>query len=263
MRTPTAVRMHPRFRSGRVISWVVGSAAGVAALILGCEVTSRTLPAPVSSPTLLSMSTNPTRTCRAQLSAAGLSAENLCAAGLSAQQSADVAEAGLEYLEEHGTSLAAAQTALTEAAEEVDRLEGLAMRGRATEQDRTDLATARTALASAVSGVASARAALFEAATDGLSGGTKTLIQRFHANRDRTVPLKYRGADRTEAQWVSLRDALSDLEIASRKSEEPASASASLVSTENATEETIRATAALANLAEVRTSWLAAACVGE
>lgn len=248
-------------RAGRVANIAIGVIAGGVAILASCSywVNSQE---PAANPSM-HRSSNPTRTVRAQLMVAGLAPDVLCAAGLTAQQAAAVAANGLEHLDEHLGDLTTADAAMATAGASVARLERLVMQGRATEQDITDLGSARTSLASAVSARATAQTALFNAATDGLSGGTKTLIQRIHANRGKEVPLKYHGTERTEAQWMALREAISNQAIATRLSEELESASATLLTAEGATEETIRATSALANLTDVRTSWYAAAAVVE
>lgn len=249
-------------RAGRVAHMAIGIIAGGVVILASCSYYMERLPDSSSGFSMHRLS-NPTRTIRAQLMAAGLSPDVLCAAGLTAQQAEDVAEHGLAHLDENLEDLTTADAALAAASADVTRLERLAMQGRATEPQMTELATARASLASALSARATAQTALFNAATDGLSGGTKTLIQRFHAHRTMEVPLKYRGTERTEAQWIALRDALSNQAIATRLNEELESASATLLAAEGATEETIRATAALANLADVRTAWYAASAVVE
>lgn len=259
--SPRQSNLKTSSRVGRVANIAIGVVAGGVAILASCNYLVNNLE-PAANPSMHRPS-NPTRASRAQLMAVGLAPEVLCAAGLTAQQAATVAANGLAHLDEHLNDLTAADAAMTTSGTSVARLERLVMQGKATQQDRTDLGTARASQVSATSAWSSAQAALFNAATDGLSGGTKTLIQRIHANRDKDVPLKYRGTERTEAQWVALRDAISNQAIAARLNETLESASANLLAAEGATEETIRATAAMSNLTDVRTSWRAAAAVVE
>ncbi len=245
---------------GRVLNIVVGTVAGMAAVLFSCSywVNSHKLAA---SPSLHAPS-NPTRTARAELAAVGLSPDVLCAAGLTSQQAASVVGNAMAHLAEHGEDLALAIAAHTTAKAEVERLERVTVLGMASQQEAADLAAARQSLVGATSAMTSARAALFDAATQGLSASTKALIQRFHAHRGRDVHMKYLGADRSEAEWRALREALANVSIAARRNEAVDSVSASIVAAEDSTEETIRASASLLNLEDVRASWRSATSIG-
>lgn len=209
-----------------------------------------------SSPSVLAAQTP--RAVRAKLISAGLAPDVLAASGLTTQQVSAVAAAGREYVSDHFADLEAADEAFATASGDVVRLERLAQQGKATEQDVASLAAARTSLASATAARSAGLAGVFDAATESLGTDQRALVQRFHANRDRAVPLKYRGTDRTEEQWVSLRDAVSSQAIAARRGEDLDAGSAQILADAN-TAETVRAAAAEAGLADARAAWQTAA----
>ncbi|CAG0985561.1 hypothetical protein PHYC_02003 [Phycisphaerales bacterium] len=240
---------------GRVTNIALGAIAGSAAILASCSYWYNSYERK-PSPSVHVTSTP--RSMRATLISAGLAPDVLCAAGLTTQQVTTVVGAGREFLTDHLGDVETANASFAEASTDVNRLERLAQQGKATEQDRTDLGTARTSLASAVTARESALAAVFNAATESLTANQKALIQQFQANRGQSVPLKYRGTSRTDAEWVRLRDAVSNQAIATRRGEDLDGTSAQILSDAN-TAETVRAAAAVAGLTDVRAAWQSAA----
>jgi hypothetical protein len=185
------------------------------------------------------------------LNTAGLDATALAAAGVSPASVAGVIESVRGHLAEHSFT-AAAQTRASYTAE-LHRLIDLVQRRTATESDLQSLASARAAAAAAESSYQAAVADIFAAGTAELTATQRNALGRLRANRERAVPVKYLAAERTESDWVSLRDAVSALTIASRNNQSPPAAAQAVVAAANAA--AADAEAGLALLPQIKSVW--------
>lgn len=62
--------------------------------------------------------------------------------------------------------------------------------------------------------------AIFDAATTSLNQEQKSMLRAQKQNKGKSVPAKYLVVDRSDAEWVALREALSDQRIATRDGRE-------------------------------------------
>lgn len=137
---------------------------------------------------------------------AGITPEALLAAGVAPSQFAAVASASREYANGHSTQLAA----LDRAANSTSAAQG------------TEAQTARTQRDAMLT-------ALFDSATSSLSAEQREALRAIHRNSKWRLPVKYSVIDRTEEEWVALREALADTRIAARSGREPSNSARSLV----------------------------------
>lgn len=142
------------------------------------------------------------------LGAAGLTPEALAAAGVDHESATAVVAAAASYLGHSPNALGSAVTHLGAASAEVDRLERLVRRGAAIEsaavtaarEDRDDAQGTLDALL----------AGLRASAMSPLAAGERAALNAIRPNLDRDVPVEYMLAERSEADWTNLRDALAN-----------------------------------------------------
>lgn len=195
----------------------------------------------------------------AALGRLGLDPDTLAASGLSANQTTLLVNAAKEYLATGIDDLRTADAAVASAQHDVRRLLDLVQSGRASSQQKDELATARTSLVSARTSQQTALDGTFTAATDGLSNDTRALITTIRSNRGREVPTQYLATNRTDAQWVCLRDSLAHCRVAAARGEDADGGCSSVVSAANAESGTaIAATNLRSNGADVLAAWRAA-----
>jgi len=150
----------------------------------------------------------------------GLGAEQLCAAGLTAQQSTAVLVALVDELDDGArTALSAADDALRAARRLLADLDLATEGGQGSESDLTALAAAQASVESCQASVELTLTTLFEAATSGLSESTQSGLATMRANLHEGVPVQFtvRSFDEGGEEWVKLRAALND-EAAAAKS---------------------------------------------
>ena len=140
--------------------------------------------------------------------------EALTAAGLTPNAVTALVDDGEAYVISHASSLPLADTACSTAQAECDRLERLIQSGLHSENDPDAYGTANTSL----SNVQAARQEVFDdiiaAATADLTPEVKALLATIRTNSVWEVPVAYRVVERTQAQWVELREALAQERIA-------------------------------------------------
>lgn len=189
----------------------------------------------------------------------GLGADALAAAGITTAQVPALATAV-----ESGYSAAtmlSRDEAYISARQNHDRLRRLVQSGKGTEADVIALRTAETTLANATNSRANHLADLRRAALATLSAGQATLVERIRANHSWGLSVQYLVRDRSEADWVVLRDALATKRISEEDSEEEFPQSArDLLATVDAGSEVATAKVNLdANIAAIQTAWNLAA----
>lgn len=186
----------------------------------------------------------------------GLDGEAMAAAGLTTAQ-VDLAVEGVDdYLVANPDELSDADADYASARAEADRLRRLVRAGTASAQDVTDLATAESELATAITDRDAALDALCQAGLDELPTAEADLLETICLNRSWGLPTEFLVKDRTEAQWVALREALADERISDEYGESPASASSTLLSTERADADVAAAKTDLdTNLTSIQSAW--------
>ncbi len=150
----------------------------------------------------------------------GLTPPALAASGVTpAQASALLGRLG-DAAEER-QALASAETAADAAAGEVSRLWELAAASPQDAELQDQLEQAREALASALGSLASAQAALFQEAAEGLSADALARMAAFGSLRDRGLPPELRVVPWTDEEAAGLRRALVAVRCAQRLGEDP------------------------------------------
>lgn len=191
------------------------------------------------------------------LRSAGITPDALAASGVTGPQTTALFEDAFTHLTEALPALQAAQAALTTARQEVEDLERVVIAGLSTQEQRTALAAARTALASATASRAAALNELFAAATADLAPERVAALTTISANSAAwEQPVQYLVVERPEAERVEFREAIAAVRIATDNGEDPDQTSLNLVNTWNADGAVAAATTSLnANLAAVNAAW--------
>lgn len=187
----------------------------------------------------------------------GITPEVVAAAGVQSSTLQSALSAELEGLEAAVSTLATHDAACAAAKREVDALKREVQSGLGTEQDVTDLAAAKAALESATAARNTFLAGICAGLCENLSGDANTAIHRMCASkRWKTLPAAYRVEDRTEAEWLAIRDAL-----ASKKTHErfgdavPAETTQFLASLDADADVAAAASSSASYLAGVQTLW--------
>ncbi|HKW11969.1 MAG TPA: hypothetical protein VJO33_16405 [Gemmatimonadaceae bacterium] len=187
---------------------------------------------------------------------AGLSAETLTASGVSSQQVSTIVSNARAELVAHPTRITEDDATYATARASADALQRKIESGLATQQEIASFATATAALESAQNERQAALDAVFSAATISLNQSQITLLQTMQANHAWKLPTEFLTVERTETEWISLRDALSNERIAAKYGNEANGACQSLLATARANPTVAAAKAnAVANLAMVSTTW--------
>lgn len=144
---------------------------------------------------------------------ASLGPEELTAAGLKPAEGKAVIDAGKEALATHAQALATADADYAAARGSVDTLGRKVRSGLASEQEVTALATAKADLAAAEGDREAAFDAIWAGATASLGTDLKARLAQIRANDAWKLPAAYRTVERTEAEWVELRDILDQKKV--------------------------------------------------
>ena len=193
------------------------------------------------------------------LSRTGLSAESLAAAGATAVQTTALVDDARSYLTLHVQEVRDTEQALADAKFESDRLERKIQAGLGTQEDLAAYATAKAAAAAALAARDAELADFYTAAAEDLSATPKAVLSKLKGNTVWDVLPQYRAADRTQAEWVALRDALANKRIAEAAGGTPDEGCTQLLATADADPAVSAAKANLdSKLAEVTTAWNAA-----
>ncbi|HKX45632.1 MAG TPA: hypothetical protein VJP77_02945 [Planctomycetota bacterium] len=195
----------------------------------------------------------------AQLHRIAIHPESLCAVGLTPAQAATVIEAGAAHFEQYAELCAQADADFAAARVARDELQRTVRSGLATAQEVSDLADAKVAFASAEADRAAALDAAFNAATAGLDGEVKALLATLRANESWRLPVAYLVADRDQADWVTLRDALVAERLATEEGTATPEPYASFLTSAKADTDVAAALTGLdTHLAELQAAWDAA-----
>lgn len=197
---------------------------------------------------------------KATLIRAGLGADALCAAGVSSGSVSSVLAATAAAINANPTRLSTADASYATARRDVDRLKALIESGRGSEQDLSAFATATASLASATTERQAALDAMFTAGAANLSNGQRTVLQQMRANRAFELPLEFLAVERSQQEWVNVRDALANERISAQLGEDADSGNQASLATWRANATVAAAKTSLdSNLSTVTSSWNAAA----
>lgn len=257
---------HPRSRRASAITIGIGVIA--ASAVAGIAVTSISSISPLSHPTSRAESVLPTPASSAEISALlyrlGLAPDRLAASGVTAAQTTTLVGNLRSHLSDHIDALRSADADYTSSRSLVDALERLVRAGTSTSDQRTALTTAQTQLASNATTRQGVLNSAYTAATDGLAAGVLQSLARAYTNTGwelpvQASPLPYAFADRSEQDWVTLRDALSAQRIATKYGQTPDQNALDFISAASGASAVSTAAANLqANFAQVSAAWATA-----
>jgi hypothetical protein len=186
----------------------------------------------------------------------GLAAEPLAAAGCTAQEITALVGEARTYLQSHIQDLRDANRTWGTTRAERDRLQRLVEGGK--RENLPAYQAAVTAFNAADAQRLTVIGAIFSAATDGLDGGKLSQIQTIRVNAAAwDVPTQFEAANRSEADWVHLRNALANQRISVAHGEQPDPDEQAFIATQSGG---AVATAAghLADLEALKAAWNAA-----
>ena len=187
---------------------------------------------------------------------AGLDAPALAAAGLTANEVTTLVAAAVAQFNTNPSTLAGLDLAYAQARTSVDSLRRLVRSGQGSAEDVTALATAKQTLLSATNARTSYLDGLRSTGLAGVSASASATVDRILANGIWDLPTQYLVKDRTQAQWVDLREALSVEAIAAKYGEPFPQVTQSYLAGVNAESEIATAKVNLdTNLAAVQTAW--------
>lgn len=185
---------------------------------------------------------------------AGITPEALAAAGASPAQAAEAFADGIDYIDSSYATLATADAAYTTARRDSDQLRRTIAAGLATQEDHAAYATAETNMDNAAASIEGVLNALYAAAVADLPQGVQDNLDTIVLNTRWDVPIQYKTINRSEAQWVTLREALANDRICDELEEEPDPNLQSTLSQANS--DAAAASVALqANLTNINTEW--------
>jgi hypothetical protein len=152
---------------------------------------------------------------------AGLDPQALAAGGLSIGAVQTVVGNVEAFLAAHPGSLQFADSARAEARQQNDQLTRVVQSGTATEDQVNTLPTARAELAQAEAQLTSLLNEIFDTGTASLPQGQRATLIALRANRNWGLPVEFLVVDRSEPQWVQLRDCLANERISQELDESP------------------------------------------
>jgi hypothetical protein len=156
----------------------------------------------------------------------------------------------------HPTILSDADAAYAAACVTANALQRKIEGGHASQEEIASLPTATAAVATAQTQRQAALDAIIAAATQSLSPASVAVLHTVSANHAWTLPIEFLTVERSETEWISLRNALSNERIAAKYEEAPNSTSQTLLAGARANPTVAAAKAnAIANLATVSTTW--------
>jgi len=190
---------------------------------------------------------------------AGLDARSLAAAGVSGAQVSSVASALAAHVAQ-APSLSEADQALAQARVAHDVLDRKVGSGTATSGEIAELAAARQALEAARAVCAARVDALHAAGSAVLSQQQRMTLAMLRFNADKPAPIEFKVVERTEAEWVALRDALSNERSAAANGEQSNAACQTLLGSARSNSAVAAAKSACdTNLASIQSAWSVAA----
>ncbi len=190
---------------------------------------------------------------------AGLSAEALAASGITSTGVAGIIDDLTESDPAVNGDLAGADATYSSAKSSHDELQRLVKSGQATDQQVADLQQAKIDLDAAIAARDAVLDALFTAATADLTTAQKATLSTIRGNAHWKQPTEFLVIDRTDDEWVELRDLLQHEKTCADLGWEPEAACVTRLAQLRAHTDVATAKTGLdTNLASVRTAWEAA-----
>ena len=189
----------------------------------------------------------------------GLDAESIAAAGVAPGSVASVIAALGAAHNSLSTPLALLDTNYTAARSAVNAAQRKIQGGTATPEEVAAFPSLEQALANAESARTAALDSLFASATSGLTAAQRTSLTSIRSNRSWKLPVEFLVVTREEAEWVALRDALSNERLAAKNGEQPNATCQQLLGTARANASVAAARTALdTSLTTVTSAWTTA-----
>lgn len=189
----------------------------------------------------------------------GLDAESLTASGVTSGSVASLVAALAVAEGDLPTPLAQLDATYTSARASVRAAERKIQGGTATASEIAEFPAQEQALANAQATRDGALASLFTSGSAGLTSTQRASLTAIRANRSWKLPTEFLVVSRTEAEWIALRDALSNERTAAKNGDTPNATCQALLGTERAVAAVASARASLdTNLSSVTSAWNAA-----
>lgn len=163
---------------------------------------------------------------------AGLDPAALAVCGVNSEATSAVVTGVETYFTKNPTALATADENYTSAKVSYDSLARKVASGLASEQEITNLASASTTLTTATAARTNGINAIVTSATANLNNTQKELLTRLAINRSWGLEDHLCTVDRTQAEWVALRDAIATKKINEKYGDSIDSATAQLITNE-------------------------------
>ena len=186
-----------------------------------------------------------------------LGADRLAAAGASAQATTGSIDAAIAKVAQ--VALEAADASYAAAKPAADALQRKIQSGLGSAEDVTAYQQASAQLAAATAARKTAQDEIFAAGISSLPAEQKALLTTIRANSSWKLPVQYLAVNRTEADWVKLRDYLDARRINQESGEEvPAEVTSYLASVESNVVVSKTKADLDAGLATIQSAWNAA-----
>jgi hypothetical protein len=151
---------------------------------------------------------------KVKLIRAGLEPKALCAAVVSSGVILPVLQAAADNMNGAPTSLDSADASYATSRNSADALARKIQSGKASQEEIASDPAAQSALTSAESAQQSVLDGFFSAAIANLPNAQRVALANIRANKGWELPAEYLVVNRTEVEWVALRDALANERIA-------------------------------------------------
>jgi len=157
-----------------------------------------------------------------ELIRAKLDPESLCVAGVTAAETTTIVNNARAYLALNLATLRTAEAQLASTRIEHDRLTRLLRSGQASPSDVTDFENNEPLLATRQAALDSLQDDFYSEATDNLVSQDKLTALGYIQDAGRwACPVQYKCANRSESDWVTLRDALANERISDELGDDP------------------------------------------
>ena len=259
--------METRSASQRSVTGKRGSAVTMGTAALGLAVASAlgvvaARPAvPVPKATALSLvppAGASTEELRWVLNELGLTAENLAAAGVTAHDVSLVVRDAADGLAASREGLRGAQASFAGVRQAKDAMDRAVQSGQASPKDVAAYPSVLHACETGQARLRAARKGLWTRCTVRLSEQQRGMIEKIEANASWDVSTQYLVVNRTEPQWVQLRDAWAADRFARSQRHETPEAAAAVLSAADGDPAVLVAATNLGNLAAIKAAWLSA-----
>ena len=197
---------------------------------------------------------------KVKLLRAGLTPRALAAAGVSVNSILPTLQAAADQMNGAPTALSSADAAYATARTAADSLAAKIQSGKASQEEIASYPATKAAVEAADAARLSVLDGYFTAATASLTSNQRAVLVTIRANKALGFPEEYLVVERTEAQWLALRDALSIERQAGELPDMTSEASTQLLSTFRADPAVAFAsTGVQSNLSQINSAWNTAA----